>query len=47
MIYHVPSWVGFMLWALHCGAQTAPMAFRALGDLSPPGKPGNQGVQQT
>lgn len=24
MIYHVPSWVGFMLWALHCGAKLRP-----------------------
>jgi ubiquinone/menaquinone biosynthesis C-methylase UbiE len=24
MIYHVPSWVGFMLWALHCAAKMRP-----------------------
>jgi ubiquinone/menaquinone biosynthesis C-methylase UbiE len=24
MIYHVPSWVGFMLWALHCAAKLRP-----------------------
>lgn len=24
MIYHVPSWVGFMLWFLHCAARMRP-----------------------
>ena len=24
MIYHVPSWVGFMLWAIHCAAKFRP-----------------------
>jgi ubiquinone/menaquinone biosynthesis C-methylase UbiE len=24
MIYHVPSWVGFMLWAVHCAAKLRP-----------------------
>jgi ubiquinone/menaquinone biosynthesis C-methylase UbiE len=24
MIYHVPSWVGFMLWTLHCAAKLRP-----------------------
>lgn len=24
MVYHVPSWVGFMLWTLHCAAKLRP-----------------------
>jgi len=24
MIYHVPSWVGFMLWSIHCAAKLRP-----------------------
>jgi ubiquinone/menaquinone biosynthesis C-methylase UbiE len=24
MIYHVPSWVGFMLWCIHCAAKLRP-----------------------
>jgi SAM-dependent methyltransferase len=24
MVYHVPSWVGLMLWALHCAAKLRP-----------------------